>query len=1387
MSRRLGRLGAALLSSAVLITAVPAPAVAGPSGAAPPGHSNRPAQKKKDRLGAHDRDLLAQAVRAKKTTVTAMFAVTPGDLAATRKAVEAAGGRVVSQNAKVGYLRASVPTGKVDALAENAAVLAVDLDEKLKLDDPAAEKTSGAATAAASAPGPGTPALNAYLPVGETGAASFAAAHPEWDGRGVTIGVLDSGVDLDHPALATTTTGERKIVDWVTATDPLTEGDGTWLQMSASVTATPTFRTGGTTYTAPESGSYRFATFSEGVTRGDTEVNGDVNRDGDPYDSWAVLYRASDNAVWVDADDDGLFTDEPLLRPYREQQQVGHFGTDDPATDVRETMPFVVEFREDVDLSPLGQTGKVADFVSIGLPAGAHGTHVAGIAAGRGLFGGAMNGAAPGAKIVSARACTWAGGCTAVALTEGMIDLVANRGVDVVNMSIGGLPALNDGASARALLYDALIEVFGVQIFISSGNAGPGVNTVADPSVASTVVSVGATISRETWAADYGSDVATPMSLFGFSSRGPREDGGFKPDLVAPGAAVSSIPTWLAGEAVPGVGYALPAGYGMFNGTSMASPQAAGAAALLLSAAAATGAAAGPAQLRTALADGARLLPGTAAHEQGNGLIDVAASWALLARGGLARSTYAIDAPVCTPLSAYLPTPGRGAGLYDRCGGTGDKIQEVRVTRTSGPAGALKHKISWVGGDGTYAADADTIRLPLNVPVTVRVHVKPRGNGAHSAIMVIDDVASPGRDALMLATTITSATVAGPAYRTVHSGTVTRVQAESYFVTVPENAKTLQVRLDGVADGSRVRLVGQHPYGVPVEDGCFTDVPVQGCDALVKAYRDPMPGVWEITVEAARTSPLEANPFRLTVDVFGVTAKEPAVLGTLDLHKPADVQWEMTNRFAPVDLAESTSPLASRQALHPTIADGDQQYFGVIVPIGATRFEVAIGAPSDTAADLDLLVAVSGVVIGMSADADSEESVVIENPPPGLYQVIVDGYAVPSGTTEYSYSDEVRTPSLGSVKTTYAAPQAIANGGTATVTAQVTAATVAPEGRQLAGVLELRNTAGAIVGEGLVTIGGVNGPQVVVKQVFGPMMALTARNGVVAGSTQHGVSVPTRWTATGGMQPYFGYEGHIFSLNNRGDGVGQSEHIETPTLPGIFRADGTVTELPLPDWAPDALYGRAFAINDAGTVVGNITRFVHDDTGYHWFNEPYRWTPTGGYTRLAHLTDDPSLTEPLAINADGVVVGQSTKDGVLVAVWWDASGAVHEIGMVDGEGDSVLLSVNDNGVAVGESGSRAAIWTADGGIRRLPDFGLQSKAVAVNASGWVIGTADVAPYEPHVVAWDPQGRLYDLSAALGWDRFYAEDAVGVTDAGEFIVYGQPLDGSDGTNAVLTFA
>ena len=284
-----------------------------------------------------------------------------------------------------------MPTGSVDGLAKSAAILAVDLNESIPLPRPEAASAGSASTAAVAAPGASTPDDNPYMPTRDTGSVAFKQAHTAWDGRGVTVGVIDSGVDLDHPALQTTSTGERKIVDWVTGTHPLLEGDGSWRAMLTSVTG-PTFTYAGATWTAPE-GSYKINRVAESIST-NSDAAGDFNRDGDKTDAWGVLRR--DDPRHLGGRQPGpTFSADEMMRPYKERFDVGHFGTDNPATAIAESMPFVVEYREDVDLTPAGINGK-ADFVNIGVVESAHGTHVAGIAAGHSLFGGEMDGQAPG-------------------------------------------------------------------------------------------------------------------------------------------------------------------------------------------------------------------------------------------------------------------------------------------------------------------------------------------------------------------------------------------------------------------------------------------------------------------------------------------------------------------------------------------------------------------------------------------------------------------------------------------------------------------------------------------------------------------------------------------------------------------------------------------------------------------------------------------------------------------------------------------------------------------------------------------------------------------------------------------------------------------------------
>ncbi|MGW5345718.1 S8 family serine peptidase [Streptomyces sp. NPDC004050] len=1095
-ARRVARVAAAagLVAALAATGAVPVFAATGTgTGNGTPGTG--PAVKSADqKLGSADAELLQEAKAKGDATVTVMVATAPGQTKQVADQLTSVQGASVGQtNDKLGYVRATLPTGKAEAALKAAAKLssvhAMDLKHEIQLSDPRPDggKESGKAQKTASenyaAPDKNTPAKNPYNPSFETGSVDFVAKNPQADGRGVTIGILDSGVDIAHPALQKTTTGERKIVDWVTATDPIADNDATWRpQITPVAPAGGSFTAGGQSWKAPE-GSYQWSRFSESITA-TGDMKGDVNRDGDTTDRFGMLYDPAAGTVRVDTDQDNDFTNNEPMKPYKDGFQIGYFGTDNPATDVAERIPFVIQIRKDVPMDPLGGdwVGKKADFVNIGIIESEHGTHVAGITAANSLFGGKMNGQAPGAKLVSSRACSWSGGCTNIALTEGMIDLVVNRGVDIVNMSIGGLPALNDGNNARAELYRNLIDTYGVQLVISAGNEGPGVNTIGDPGLADKVISVGAAVSKETWAANYGSGVAKKYNMFPFSSRGPREDGGFTPTITAPGAAINTIQTWLPGAPVKEAGYDLPAGYGMLQGTSMSSPQAAGAGALLLSAAKQHGIKLTPAAMRVALTSTAKKIDDVPAHAQGSGLLDVNEAWESVQRDAKANE-FTVKAPVDTAIDQFLKTPGFGTGLYDREGGLKvgqKKVYDVVVTRTTGVKYGTRHNLSWRNNDGTFkvVGGYDYVTLPLNKPVTIKVEANAKTAGVHSGILQLDDETTEGIDKQILTTVVAATPLAKPSFTLSDTSSVQRNSHKSYFVTVPQGAKTLEVALGGLTAGSQTRFISIHPYGVGVEDSATTqcypnyDNPANKCRPDLRSYENPAPGVWEIEVESRRTSPLLDNPFKLDVSVLGA-GFDPAVkvLPEVKQGTPAPVQWTVRNEGAAISGGKlQGGPLGSAKVAKPTIAAGEQQTTTVTIGEGVSRLDVAIGKTSDTGADLDLDVLKDGVKVGSSADGDSEESVTLVNPAAGTYTIVVTGYAVPSGSTTYDYRDVYFSSGLGSVQVDEGTALNLANGASAAVTANVVANAAAPEGRQFFGEVKLLNSRGTAAGTGSVQI-----------------------------------------------------------------------------------------------------------------------------------------------------------------------------------------------------------------------------------------------------------------------------------------------------------------------------
>jgi hypothetical protein len=123
--------------------------------------------------------------------------------------------------------------------------------------------------------------------------------------------------------------------------------------------------------------------------------------------------------------------------------------------------------------------------------------------------------------------------------------------------------------------------------------------------------------------------------------------------------------------------------------------------------------------------------------------------------------------------------------------------------------------------------------------------------------------------------------------------------------------------------------------------------------------------------------------------------------------------------LAPV-LAEARSfPLGSAYRATKTIAAGEQQVIDLEVPEGAENLTVRIGEASDPHADLDLYVfqKVKGTMVlrAKSVTNYSDEAVVVDHPGGGKWQIVVDGFRVPSGSTTFKYEDIYYHSALGTV------------------------------------------------------------------------------------------------------------------------------------------------------------------------------------------------------------------------------------------------------------------------------------------------------------------------------------------------------------------------------------
>jgi subtilisin len=192
-----------------------------------------------------------------------------------------------------------------------------------------------------------------------------------------------------------------------------------------------------------------------------------------------------------------------------------------------------------------------------------HGTHVAGIIAGRGSAPTGIRGLAPGVTLRSYRVFGKASETASNYAILKALDRAVNDGCDLVNMSLGGRGVV-DPATHDAITY---ARARGTLVICASGNDyRQGVGAPARDPLAVAVSAMGRQGTFPPNTSEFG-DVQAPFGKDRQNFIAAFSNVGLDIDLTAPGVGIIST---------------VPGGYAVMDGTSMACPAVTGAAARLL-------------------------------------------------------------------------------------------------------------------------------------------------------------------------------------------------------------------------------------------------------------------------------------------------------------------------------------------------------------------------------------------------------------------------------------------------------------------------------------------------------------------------------------------------------------------------------------------------------------------------------------------------------------------------------------------------------------------------------------------------------------------------------------------------------------------------------------
>lgn len=454
------------------------------------------------------------------------------------------------------------------------------------------------------------------LPKEETQAAQFLEKYPEYDGRGVSVAILDTGVDPAAIGLQKTTTGARKITHLIDCT-----GDGD-ISMAKSFNLSKENREieliSGRKFTVPDhwivgNQEIQFRVGSKNVfdlfpkklldrvlkdrRKGfwdplEQDLSSDLLRKSESVklaeEKEDFVERISQLKKMQESLEDSVLIYDFILFKQNDQWRIAmiEFDPVEDIVDISKVKLFkpygcyldnkddgLLEwsFFSDIDLFSYSfNVFEDGEILSLVTNCGSHGTHVAGIVAAN-LENFQMNGVAPGAQIVSLKVGDSRLGSmeTGTSLIRALSE-ARRLGCDVINLSYG------EAASGEGKITAVAEEVVKRgSIFVSSaGNEGPALSTVGAPGGVGSIksaISVGAFVTDKMMLAEYCMRETIPSTQFTWSSRGPSWDGGLGVSISAPGGAIAPVPSWTLQKNQ------------LMNGTSMSSPNAAGSIALILS------------------------------------------------------------------------------------------------------------------------------------------------------------------------------------------------------------------------------------------------------------------------------------------------------------------------------------------------------------------------------------------------------------------------------------------------------------------------------------------------------------------------------------------------------------------------------------------------------------------------------------------------------------------------------------------------------------------------------------------------------------------------------------------------------------------------------------